>query len=209
MSRPRKTTRGKKVVQGVPFSKEAVARMLGDAGAEAAIDPGKLAELLNQWRRLAHAERAAIPHKKTHRRFAELLQELHRGVVPAMRQQMLDLSDMAVQLAGSAAEHMVPPPRDAMEALAALRMLEMAIEQCGRCAVLLHIETRIAGVDRWQDFAPPLEKLLVDAGASRRAAWRLIRAITPQLTGESDPGAMAVETFMKRDRLPGRGHRTL
>lgn len=209
MSRPRKTTRGKKVVEGVPFTAETVARLLGDAGAEAAIDPEKLAAVLNQWRRLAHAERAAIPFKRMHRRFAEVLTELHRDIVPALRQQMLDLSRMAVELAGSSAEGMVPSPREATEAVIALDLLKIAVERCGQSAPLLHPETRVAGVDRWQDFAGPIENLLVSYGASRHAARRFVRAVTPQLTGEAAPSIEAVETLLKRKRPSGRGHRAL
>jgi hypothetical protein len=213
VSRPRKTTRGKKVVEGLPFTAETVAHLLKDAGVEAAlVDAERLATVLNRWRRLADAERAAIPFRQAHRRFAEVLLELHREIVPVVRQEMLDLSRMAIEPSAEAVIKQATEAviKQATEAVIALDLLKHAIELCGQQAPLTHIEPHIAGVARWQDFAELIERLLVDAGASRRAAWRFISAVTPQLTGEAAPALTAVATRLKRHRLlAGRGHLTL
>ena len=78
MSRPRKTTRGQKIAEGVPFTAEIVQRHLDHAGIRENLDTGKLAQTLNQWRRLAETERASVPFQQGHPALGGM--EIHSGI---------------------------------------------------------------------------------------------------------------------------------
>jgi hypothetical protein len=85
--------------------------------------------------------------------------------------------------------------------LEALQRLLQAARAVRRRGLPLHSLTAMFGgaTARWKDFAARLQDLFLQSGFSKEGSYRLIVAITPQITEET-PTREAVRTFLMRRR---------